>query len=85
MTGESERREEIPHMEVDDDYERDTDIIDDSEVEDETNVACGVDETNPVMKLVSNDPFPQRGGAMGTYIIDTTDSPGQVGEQVGGH
>ena len=85
VTEDSGRREEPPGTEIDDAYERDTDIIDDSEVEDETNVLHGIDETNPVRKLLSNDSIPTREAATGIDTINTTVSPAQVGEQVGGH
>ena len=61
-------------MEIDNAYKRDTNIIDDSEVEDKTNVLYGIDKTNLVRKLVSNDPVPTRGVAIGIDTINTIDS-----------
>ena len=47
----SERREVLPGMQVDEVDEGDTDILDDSEMEEETNVVNVIDETQPSEKI----------------------------------
>ena len=61
-------------MEIDNTYKRATNIINDSEVKDETNVLHSIEEINLVRKLVSNDLVPTRGVAIGIDTINTTNS-----------